>query len=390
MRITFAPALGMALAAALLAGCAVKPVRQPPRPAGAAPVPAAPIASPPLRLRLIGETRLANRVGFQGTTVGGLSAIDYDAESGTWYLLSDDRSEHGGSVRFYTARIDYTASAFERVELTSTIPIRRPDGSLYPKGPAFDTPDPESLRFDPLTKSLLWTSEGERRPPRILQPSVRKMSLDGKYQDQLALPPIFTIVSEREGPRNNLGFEAMALSPSARHIWIANEDALFQDGPVSSLKKGGTVRLTQFDRTARKAVAQYAYPLDPIPHPPNPVNDYADNGVAEILALTDSRFLFLERSFAVGVGNTIRLFEASIENASNVLDQQSLHGNGFRPMSKRLVLDFASLGLPRIDNIKGMSWGPKLPNGNRSLVFVSDDNFNPDQVTQFIAVEVAE
>jgi hypothetical protein len=39
-----------------------------------------------------------------------------------------------------------------------------------------------------------------------------------------------------------------------------------------------------------------------------------------------------------------------------------------------------------------MAWGPRLPSrsgkpGARTLVFVSDDNFNPLQVTQFIAFE---
>ncbi len=34
-----------------------------------------------------------------------------------------------------------------------------------------------------------------------------------------------------------------------------------------------------------------------------------------------------------------------------------------------------------------MAWGPRLPNGRRSLVVVSDDNFNPSQVTQFAAFE---
>ncbi|MDO8371447.1 MAG: hypothetical protein Q7T39_05900, partial [Polaromonas sp.] len=38
------------------------------------------LASP--RLRLIGEARLPHRLQFQGTTVGGLSGVDYDEASG--------------------------------------------------------------------------------------------------------------------------------------------------------------------------------------------------------------------------------------------------------------------------------------------------------------------
>ena len=44
------------------------------------------------RLRLIGEATLPHRMDFQGTTVGGLSGIDYDPASGLYVLISDDRS----------------------------------------------------------------------------------------------------------------------------------------------------------------------------------------------------------------------------------------------------------------------------------------------------------
>ena len=58
-------------------------------------------------------------------------------------------------------------------------------------------------------------------------------------------------------------------------------------------------------------------------------------------------------------------------------------------LKKRLVLDMAKHPeIGRIDNIEGVSFGPRLANGNRSLVFVSDNNFNRNQVTQFLAFEV--
>ena len=56
-------------------------------------------------------------------------------------------------------------------------------------------------------------------------------------------------------------------------------------------------------------------------------------------------------------------------------------------MRKRLLADFAHLCLSRLNNTEGIAWGPTLHNGYRTLVFVSDDNFNPLQVTQFVACE---
>ena len=54
------------------------------------------------------------------------------------------------------------------------------------------------------------------------------------------------------------------------------------------------------------------------------------------------------------------------------------------------IADFARLGLSRLDNTEGMCWGPALPGGSRTLVCVSDDNFNPLQATQFVAFEYTE
>ncbi len=56
-------------------------------------------------------------------------------------------------------------------------------------------------------------------------------------------------------------------------------------------------------------------------------------------------------------------------------------------MSKMLVLDFTTLGVT-LDNFEAMGWGPPLANGHRSLVVLSDDNFNPLQVTNALVFEV--
>ena len=47
------------------------------------------------------------------------------------------------------------------------------------------------------------------------------------------------------------------------------------------------------------------------------------------------------------------------------------------------MLDFDELGIT-LDNVEGMTFGPDLPDGRRTLVLVSDDNFSETQVTQFL------
>jgi hypothetical protein len=43
-----------------------------------------------------------------------------------------------------------------------------------------------------------------------------------------------------------------------------------------------------------------------------------------------------------------------------------------------------------LGNLEGMTFGPRLPDGSRTLVFVSDNNFSSGQLTQFLAFKVVE
>ncbi|UXE64571.1 MAG: esterase-like activity of phytase family protein [Woronichinia naegeliana WA131] len=60
---------------------------------------------------------------------------------------------------------------------------------------------------------------------------------------------------------------------------------------------------------------------------------------------------------------------------------------GIIPAKKTLLLDLTSLGIP-IDNVEGITFGSTLPNGERSLILVSDNNFSSTQFTQFLAFGV--
>ncbi|HZF84192.1 MAG TPA: esterase-like activity of phytase family protein, partial [Burkholderiaceae bacterium] len=133
------------------------------------------------------------------------------------------------------------------------------------------------------------------------------------------------------------------------------------------------------------AVRQIAYVPDAIPLRPLVPGTYADNGVSEILMLDAHRLLVLERAYAAGRGNSLRLYAIDTREASDTLDVDALRPGNHRPAPKTLIANFATLGLARLDNSEGMCWGPPLPDGRRLLVVVSDDNFNPLQITQFAA-----
>jgi len=366
---------------------------------GGCAAPQAPAASsqpPRARLRLIGESRIAHRLQFQGSAVGGLSGIDYDPAADLYYLISDDGSSIN-PARFYTARIALGTDNLGAPELLRVATLRQADGSTYPSalqgGPV---PDPEAIRWRAATNTLLWTSEGHA--PTNTAPWLREARPDGSFVREFALPAMFNFQAGA-GPRGNLTLEGLALTPDGRSAWLAMENALLQDGPMPTVQApGGPCRFTQIDLTTGKALRQITYVPDAIPRAPVPSTAFADNGVAEILMLDAERMLVLERAYMAGwgegAGNSLRLYLIDTRQASDTLNLTALQPGAYQPASKTLLADFSAFAGPgdgprlkRLDNTEGMSWGPVLPNGRRSLMFISDDNFSARQISQWLAFE---
>lgn len=338
------------------------------------------------RLRLLGEATLPHRMVFRGTTVGGLSALDFDAASGLWVALSDDRSALQ-PARFYSLRLDPEAPGLA-LALRDVVTLRQADGQPYPpRRFGGEVVDPEGLRLLPGARALLWTSEGD---PRVQQPpALHLAALDGRHLRRFAVPEHLQFPRRPgTGPRDNETFEGLALTPDGRTAWVAMEGPLLQDGPEPGVgRPGGPCRITAFDVQSGRAVRQIAYQPDPLPLAPLLPGAPADNGVSEVLMLDAHRMLVLERAYAVGAGNSLRIYEIDTRSGTDTLALAELAPGRFRPAAKEPVADFAQLGLGRLDNTEGMCWGPRLANGRRSLVVVSDDNFNPMQATQFAAFE---
>lgn len=347
-----------------------------------------PLAVASGRLRRLAETQWPHRLHIEGTTAGGLSGIDFSATEGEYLLICDDRSDLA-PVRFYTAR--WPAPWATAPEPTGVVVLQRPGGGPWPSRrealPGLPVPDPESLRLRPGTGTLLWASEGD--VARGFGPAFCESARDGRFLREFDLPAMFKPdPARRRGARDNLAFEGVAPTPDGRHAWLAMENALVQDGPIPTPSTpGGPCRFTQVDLDTGRTVRQIAYVPDAIPLRPLILGTYADNGVSEVLMLDAHRMLVLERAYATGRGNSLRLYEIDTRAADDVLPIDALAPGNHSPVAKTLIADFATLGLSRLDNTEGMCWGPPLPDGKRLLVVVSDDNFNPLQTTQFAAFE---
>ena len=329
-----------------------------------------------------------------GTTVGGLSGIDYDAASGNYYLQSDARIASDGAPfgRYYTANITGLASgAFGAgaVNFTGVNSIQAPGGGAFPAAGI----DPESIRYR--NGSLYVASEGEASTVANQQnPFVRRYNAAGEQTQAFSVPARYNTdasATSTTGIRNNLAFESLAFSTDGLSLYTATENALKQDGPAASLTNGSNSRILRFDAATGLPTGEYVYQNSAVVQAPNPAGQFVVNGLVELLAVDSTRMLALERSFSVGAGNSVRLYEIDLAGATDVSNVASVADlTGIAPVSKRLVFDFNSIvPAAQLDNLEGITWGPNLPDGSRSLVVVSDDNFNSTVGTQFYALKVA-
>lgn len=337
-------------------------------------------AAAPPRLDLLGAYEVPKDLALDGAPFGGVSGIDYDPRAGDWLMISDDRSDKA-SARFYRVRLSYDARGVSAFRLNRSVALRGEDGKAFPPTASLagERADAEALRLDPSNGQIVWASEGD--PARGFDPALRRMSVDGAPSGRVPLPTSLAFDPHgQSGARANQTIEGLSFSPDGRSLWISMEAPLIQDGPVSSVRAGGLTRLTRLDRKGR-VLAQYAYRLDPIQAAPRD-GLRADNGISEILAVDDHRLLVLERSgVEVRKGHFVfhcRLYLVDIRHARDVAGRESLAGAPVRPLAKRLLVNFAKLERVDAGNLEAMAWGARLKDGRRTLVLMSDDNFDQD------------
>lgn len=359
-----------------------------------------------LSLDYIGQQIVATGTQFNGTTVGGLSSLDFNAATGRYLAISDDRSALN-PARFYELSLDL--AQFQRsanpgaagVLFNAVTTIQAPGGGSY----AINTVDPEGLRYNPTTGTIFWSNEGQRSAAGFQNPTVREMSTTGAHLRDLSVPTYYNPVGSNASPvaasgdkgiYNNLAFESVALSANGQTVYVATENGLTQDGlPTNVLTGGSKARILALDAVSGAAVGEYVYVTEGIAETPNPITGFATNGLTDLLALDEpGRFIGIERSFSVGVagtGNRIKLYEIDLAGATNVLGTETL-GNVVAA-KKTLLLDLSTLRNDdgselALDNIEGLTFA-RNAQGERVLVLVSDNNFSGTQFTQFIALSVS-
>jgi len=336
---------------------------------------------PSAHLTYLSGTTMAAGATFEGTVVGGLSSLTYDAARGVYYALSDDQgagfTPTSSPARFYTLSIDVSDGVLDPgdVQVLAVTTFLGPDGQPFPARSL----DPEGLTLTP-QDTLVLTSEGIST--RGIGPFVREFDLSGRQVAELPVPGYFAPTAT-SGVRQNLGFEAAAVAPDGQQLFVGTENALVQDGPAATTATGSPARILRYHLGHGGSDREYVYPTDPVAAPSTV---FTVNGLVDLLALNNEFLLAMERSFSVGAGNTIRIYRLALPGATDVSGVADIHDvAGLQAARKSLLLQLPSTinGEP-LDNVEGMTLGPTLPDGRRSVLLVSDNNFTAGQASQVL------
>lgn len=351
--------------------------------------------SPISQMKFINELIVPGGTQFMGTVLGGLSSIDYDPAKGLYYMICDDPSAQS-PARFYTARIVITGKGIDSVVFVNVTTIKNAAGVPYAdiRKDRTHSLDAESMRYNPRANEFIIGSEGQRvhEPTKWLleDPAVVVQHYDGSYKDSFALPANMRIQEAEKGPRHNSVFEGMTFSDNYRYVYVNTESPIYEDGYAAGTGDSTAwLRISKFNTRTKKLAAQYAYQVDPVPYPANPPGAFKINGVTDLLYLGNKKFLVLERAYSTGRGpSDVRVFIADAKNARDISKVDSLEKNPPQhPFTKKLLFNFESLGI-YIDNVEGVTFGPVLPNGHQTLIFVTDNDFLLTRKMQFFLFEL--
>lgn len=308
---------------------------------------------------------------------GSISGLAFDQASGQWVGAIDDREDTRLawlSITFDSERLDVVPQRMQRLRAGAGVEARRVTQA-----------DLEGIAVLP-DGTLIAIEEGHERDGETWQPALLHIDRDGVVTNLVEFPPPLRLIGDTSGVRPNLGFESVARLPDGRLI-AGLEQPLIQDGEVG-FERPGRGRLVEFvpAEGTYRAGRQWTYMLAATSRVGGLGEVCADgqNGLVELVALSNTRLLALERACLL-----VRAETDSTESlALNPIRIYSVDLSS-DPVRKTLVLDLSSLRdrlpaeLARLENFEAMAFGPPV-NGSRTLLVASDDNFRKTQKTAFL------
>lgn len=218
-------------------------------------------------------------------------------------------------------------------------------------------------------------------------PRVIELDRKGKLLRDVPLPEHFA------DARTNRSLESLTISPDGVHLFTTSEGALNRDGPMATTTSGTRVRILRMTRAGADP-EEHAYLTDRL------TTNGGNYGVADLAALSNDELLVLERGWAPGFGNSVRIYRVNLADPTATCTASPALASESPVLEKTLLVDLATLrtagvpatkevqSSPLLENYEGLTVGPTLPDGRASLVLISDDNNRADQIARILVLAV--
>lgn len=281
-------------------------------------------------LTYCGIDSISYSLTYMGTTVEGLSGIEYTGNENRYYAISDE--PHKDKAHYYIFSIKITSDSFE-VYIDSVLFIKK----NWVRG--------EAIRKNP--NSGFFYIVDERKGKSF----IHKILENGELETIFSADHIY-----------NSGFEGLCFSQDGTKMYVSFERTDNEDN---------VTKIREYDLN-NNSFLDYKYVLDNVP------NDIEkDNGITELLTVNDSTLIVIERAYLKEEKRTsVRVYKTRIPGVieNSDLIEKTKFLTSFNDLPNEI----------KLDNIEGVCFSA----GGKELIFISDNNKRRLQQTQFICMKI--
>lgn len=344
---------------------------------------------------LSGDARILEN-GEPRNRLGGFSALDYSGE-GSLYAAMSDRGPDDGAVgypcRVQMLEIQITPGANPAVSATAVKTVMFSDEKGRPftgLSTALKATADQAHRFDP--EGFRFAANGVFYVSDEYGPELLEFSPQGQAIRRFRLPLCLMVAnpdgaklkensSNKFGRASNRGMECLAISHDGTRLWGLMQGPLLQDGvrTPEGIVVGRNCRLVECDLKTGQ-IRQFVYQMSS-----------ELNGNSEIVAYGPDRYLVLERDSGAGEEAAWRkLVLIDVSKATDIGDRETLPlelPGDVVPVAQQEFLDFLDprwklAGREMPEKIEGLTFGPMLADGRRTLLVSTDNDFESDEPSQ--------
>jgi hypothetical protein len=363
-------------------------------------------AAEPLRIEFLNSFSFPSEFAGKENQFIGISSLAFDAHGNILYAASDDSGFcktlgmwncPDSFARMYALHLSLEHDASGKTLVKGEFAKDNPRALLDAQKSKITT---GKVDFEGMTAThqgyFLLISEQDVSAAIYYPPSLHIYNRAGELFGSPKLPQKF-FSAWGGGCRRNRCFEGVSAIPNTEEFVAITEQPLAQDRKTS-YSRFLHFKLPLQERDGEVVVlGEHPYEFAPLEDALTEGSAKVARGVSDLLAIGPNDYLTVERSFIPYADKSktplsvIRVFRTTCDHCDELAEwTASLDWlKDIKPMKKTLFVDMLNVhdesgAVINNLNIEGITWGPTLPDGSSTIIFVSDNGDNTKNPTRFL------